>query len=37
MLLKEEKTAVIEANKTHENVTGSPEYRSLFLQEESTI
>ena len=25
MLLKEEKTAVIEANRTHENDTGSPE------------
>ncbi len=31
MLLKEEKTAVIEANKTHENDTGSPEVQVAIL------
>ena len=31
MLLKEEKTAVIEANKTHENDTGSPEVQIAIL------
>ena len=31
MLLKEEKTAVIEANRTHENDTGSPEVQSASL------
>ena len=28
MMLKDEKTAVIEANRTHEKDTGSPEFRS---------
>ena len=31
MLLKEETTAVIEANKTHENDTGSPEVQIAIL------
>ena len=31
MLLKEEKTAIIEANKTHENDTGSPEVQIAIL------
>ncbi|MBQ9957360.1 MAG: 30S ribosomal protein S15, partial [Ruminococcus sp.] len=31
MLLKEEKTAVIEANKTHENDTGSPEVQVAII------
>ena len=31
MLLKEEKTAVIEANRTHENDTGSPEVQITIL------
>lgn len=31
MLLKEEKTAVIEANKTHEKDTGSPEVQIAIL------
>lgn len=31
MLLKEEKTAVIEANCTHENDTGSPEVQIAIL------
>ena len=31
MLLKEEKTAVIEANRTHENDTGSPEVQIALL------
>ena len=31
MILKEEKTAVIEANKTHENDTGSPEVQIAIL------
>ena len=31
MLLKEEKTAVIEANRTHENDTGSPEVQIASL------
>ena len=31
MLLKEEKTAVIEANRTHENGTGSPEVQIAIL------
>lgn len=31
MLLKEEKAAVIEANKTHENDTGSPEVQIAIL------
>lgn len=31
MLLKEEKTAVIEANKTHPNDTGSPEVQIAIL------
>ena len=31
MLLKEEKTAVIESNKTHENDTGSPEVQIAIL------
>lgn len=33
MLLKEEKTAVIEANRTHENDTGSPEVQIAILTE----
>ncbi len=31
MLLKEEKTAIIENNKTHENDTGSPEVQIAIL------
>ena len=31
MLLKEEKTAVIDANRTHENDTGSPEVQIAIL------
>ncbi|MCD7757497.1 MAG: 30S ribosomal protein S15, partial [Clostridiales bacterium] len=31
MIRKEEKTAVIEANKTHENDTGSPEVQIAIL------
>lgn len=31
MLLKEDKTAVIEANRTHENDTGSPEVQIAIL------
>ena len=31
MIRKEEKTAVIEANKTHENDTGSPEVQVAIL------
>ncbi len=31
MLLKEEKTAIIEANRTHENDTGSPEVQIAIL------
>ena len=31
MLLKDEKTAVIEANRTHENDTGSPEVQVAIL------
>ena len=31
MILKEEKTAVIEANRTHENDTGSPEVQIAIL------
>ena len=34
MLRKEEKTAVIEANKTHENDTGSPEVQIAILTAE---
>ena len=34
MLLKEEKTAVIEANRTHEKDTGSPEVQIAVLTEE---
>ncbi|MBR5261107.1 MAG: 30S ribosomal protein S15 [Oscillospiraceae bacterium] len=33
MLLKEQKTAVIEANRTHENDTGSPEVQIAILTE----
>ena len=33
MLLKEEKTAVIDANRTHENDTGSPEVQIAVLSE----
>ena len=33
MLLKEEKTAVIEANRTHANDTGSPEVQIALLTE----
>ena len=33
MLLKEEKTAVIEANRTHEKDTGSPEVQIALLTE----
>jgi small subunit ribosomal protein S15 len=33
MIRKEEKTAVIEANKTHENDTGSPEVQIAILTE----
>ena len=31
MLLKEEKTEIIEKNRTHENDTGSPEVQIAFL------
>ena len=31
MMLKEQKTAIIEANKTHENDTGSPEVQIAIL------
>ena len=31
MLLKDEKTAIIESNKTHENDTGSPEVQIAIL------
>ena len=31
MLLKDEKTAIIESNKTHENDTGSPEIQIAIL------
>lgn len=31
MMLKDEKTAVIEANRTHENDTGSPEVQIAIL------
>ena len=37
MLLKEEKTAVIEANKTHENDTGSPEVQIAILLRRRTL
>ena len=33
MIRKEEKTAVIEANRTHENDTGSPEVQIAILTE----
>ena len=33
MLLKEEKTAIIENNRTHENDTGSPEVQIAILTE----
>ena len=33
MIRKEEKSAVIEANKTHENDTGSPEVQVAILTE----
>ncbi len=33
MLLKEEKTAIIEANRTHETDTGSPEVQIAILTE----
>ena len=33
MITKEQKTAVIEANKTHENDTGSPEVQIAILTE----
>ena len=33
MMLKEEKTAVIEANRTHEKDTGSPEVQIALLTE----
>ena len=33
MMLKEEKTAVIEANRTHEKDTGSPEVQIAILTE----
>jgi small subunit ribosomal protein S15 len=33
MIRKEEKTAIIEANKTHENDTGSPEVQIAILTE----
>ena len=33
MMLKEEKTAVIEANRTHETDTGSPEVQIAILTE----
>ena len=36
MLLKEQKTAVIEANRTHENDTGSPEVQIAILTERIT-
>ena len=37
MLLKEEKTAVIEANRTHENDTGSPEVQIAILKENQRL
>ena len=37
MLLKDEKTAVIEANRTHENDTGSPEVESTTLLNISSL
>ena len=37
MLLKEEKTAVIEANRTHENDTGSPEVQIALLTARITL
>ena len=37
MLLKEQKTAVIEANRTHENDTGSPEVQIAILTERISI
>jgi len=37
MLLKEQKTAVIEANRTHENDTGSPEVQIAILTERIQI
>ena len=33
MLRKEEKTAIIDANRTHENDTGSPEVQIAILNE----
>ena len=33
MMLKEQKTAIIEANRTHENDTGSPEVQVAILTE----
>jgi small subunit ribosomal protein S15 len=33
MITKDQKTAVIEANKTHENDTGSPEVQVAILTE----
>ena len=33
MMLKEQKTAIIEANKTHESDTGSPEVQIAILTE----
>ena len=33
MMLKDQKTSVIEANKTHENDTGSPEVQIAILTE----
>jgi len=37
MLLKEQKTAVIEANRTHETDTGSPEVQIAILTERIVI
>ena len=33
MMLKDQKTAIIEANRTHESDTGSPEVQSAILTE----
>ena len=37
MIRKEEKTAVIEANRTHENDTGSPEVQVAILTERINV
>ena len=37
MLRKEEKTAIINANRTHENDTGSPEVQIAILTERINV